>query len=269
MQRKELASFLRARREASDPIALGLDPGTRRRTPGLRREEVSQLSGVSVTWYTWLEQGRDITVSRQVVESLARALRMPAAEREHLFTLAGHVLPPEADSAQPVDDTLRRLVDELAPNPACVVGRWWDVLAANDAYVAISGLDLDGPPAERNLVWRTFTHRRPTDLYVDWEDEARQLVGQLRVQLARHPDDARGPALVDAISRADPRFVRLWDEQTVRRPHSARKRFQHSRLGRLHLDYVKLAADGDNSLLAFLPGDEPTAASLRRLRRTA
>jgi transcriptional regulator with XRE-family HTH domain len=116
-RRAELADFLRDRREALDPISVGLQPGPRRRTPGLRREEVAQLSGVSHTWYTWLEQRRDITVSRQVLDSLARALRLSAVERRHLFTLAGVALPDEQPARPVVTDTLRRLVQTLEPKP--------------------------------------------------------------------------------------------------------------------------------------------------------
>jgi transcriptional regulator with XRE-family HTH domain len=121
MQREELAAFLRSRREAADPVAMGLQPGGRRRTPGLRREELAQLSGVSVTWYTWLEQARDIGVSRQVLDRLAGSLRLAPAERGHLFTLAGLSLPTENPGRPQVDATLRRLLDTLDPNPAYVV----------------------------------------------------------------------------------------------------------------------------------------------------
>ena len=128
VQREELASFLRSRREGTDPVSVGLRPGPRRRTPGLRREELAQLSGISVTWYTWLEQGRHITVSREVIESLARVLRMTPPEREHLFTVAGQALPAQTVGPPDVDDTLRRLVQTLDPSPAFVVNPWWDLL---------------------------------------------------------------------------------------------------------------------------------------------
>ncbi len=265
VQREELAAFLRSRREGTDPVSMGLEPGPRRRTPGLRREEVAQLSGVSVTWYTWLEQAREIGVSRQVIDSLARTMRMPPDERAHLFTLAGLALPAERPAQPHVDDTLRRLVAELNPNPACVISLWWDLLVVNDSYAAMIG-DLEHrPESERNTLWIAFTETRSRDLYVDWEAETQQLVGQLRVQLAQRHDDPRGHELAEALQAASPRFAELWDEQTVARFHGSRKRFRHPTLGRITLDYVKLTADGDTRLIAFLPGDASSARALHGL----
>jgi transcriptional regulator with XRE-family HTH domain len=246
VQRAELGAFLRARREAADPVSFGVQPGSRRRTPGLRREELAQLAGVSVTWYTWLEQGRDISVSRQVIDSLARVLRLP-----------------------PGDRALRRLVHELNPNPACVISLWWDLLGWNQAYAAlIGGLD-QRPPAERNSLWLTFTENQSRRLFLNWAEEARPLLGQLRAHLARHPGDPRGPELVEALQAASPRFTELWREQDVRRFESSRKHFLHPGLGRIDLDYVKLAtADDDRQyLLVFLPADQSSAAKLPGLTR--
>jgi transcriptional regulator with XRE-family HTH domain len=158
-------------------------------TPGLRREELAQLSGISVTWYTWLEQGRHISVSREVIESLARVLRMTAPEREHLFTVAGLALPGQTAGPPEVDDTLRRLVQTLDPNPAFVAGTWWDLLAYNQAYSFLHGSLDDRPPAERNVQWLFFATDPACHLVVNWPEEARQLVGQLRARLAQYPGD--------------------------------------------------------------------------------
>ncbi len=267
VQRVELGAFLRARREGADPVSFGVQPGPRRRTPGLRREELAQLSGVSVTWYTWLEQGRDISVSRQVIDSLARVLRLPPGDRAHLFTLAGLALPAEQHGPVEIDATLRRLVHELNPNPACVISLWWDLLGWNQAYAAlIGGLD-QRPPAERNSLWLTFTENQSRRLFLNWAEEARPLLGQLRAHLARHPGDPRGPELVEALQAASPRFAELWREQDVRRFESSRKHFLHPGLGRIDLDYVKLAtADDDRQyLLVFLPADGSSAAKLPSL----
>jgi transcriptional regulator with XRE-family HTH domain len=268
VQREELAAFLRSRRETTDPVALGLQPGPRRRTPGLRREELAQLSGVSVTWYTWLEQARDISVSRQVLTSLARVLRMAPAERAHLFTLAGLALPAESTARPQVDETLRRLIDTLHPNPAYVINPWWDLIVYNDAYAALLGGLDDRPPTERNSLWLAFTDDHVHGLFVDWVAEARQLLGQLRTHLAQHPHDPRGPELIDALSRSSPKFVELWNEHTIRRFEAARKRFRHPHAGRIDFDYVKLvAADNDQQhLVVFLPADAASAAKLANLR---
>jgi transcriptional regulator with XRE-family HTH domain len=269
VQREELAAFLRSRRESTDPITLGLRPGPRRRTPGLRREELAQLSGISVTWYTWLEQARDISVSRQVIDSLARVLRMSPPERAHLFTLAGLSLPRESTGRPHVDDVLRRLVHELDPNPAYVINPWWDLLVYNGAYAALLGGLDDRPPAERNSLWLTFTEDRVRDLLIDWLAEARQLVGQLRAHLAQYPQDPRGPELVDALMAAGGKFPELWQEHAVRRFEVSRKHFRHPEAGRLDLDYIKLAtADDDRQqLVVFLPADAASAAKLPGLRR--
>ncbi|MEV7284720.1 helix-turn-helix transcriptional regulator [Streptomyces sp. NPDC093252] len=263
-RRDELGSFLRARRRATDPVTAGFRPGPRRRTPGLRREELAQLSGLSVTWYTWIEQGRDIGVSRQVIESLARALRLAPAERAHLLTLAGLALPPVAPPSRTVDPLLRRLVRELHPRPAYVMNPWWDLLAYNEAYAellgglgGLGGLD-QRPEGERNVLWITFVESRGSGLFVDWPGEARALVGQFRMALGRHPDDPRGPELLDSLRRASDVFGELWEEQTVSGFTSARKELRHLRDGRrLDLDYLKLAdaRNEQQSLIVFLPAE--------------
>ncbi|WP_217554612.1 helix-turn-helix transcriptional regulator [Streptomyces sp. GbtcB6] len=258
VQRDELGAFLRARREATDPAAAGFRSGPRRRTPGLRREELAQLAGLSVTWYTWLEQGRDISVSRQVIESLARALRLSGPQRAHLFTLAALVPPPAGPGPAKVDPLLERLVRELLPKPAYVMNPWWDLLAYNDAYAELLG-GLDQRSAdERNILWITFAESRGSGLFVDWLGEARSLVGQLRVALARYPDDPRGPALLESMLNSSEAFRELWDERSVSGFTAARKELRHPRLGRIDLDYLKLsdAHDEKLSLIVFLPAQE-------------
>jgi transcriptional regulator with XRE-family HTH domain len=267
IQHDELASFLRSRREATDPVAVGLPPGGRRRTPGLRREEVAQLSGVSVTWYTWLEQARQIGVSRQVIDSLARTLRMDPSERAHLFTLAGMAVPAEKPRRQSVDETLGRLVHALQPNPAYVMNPWWDLLAYNDAYAGlVGGLD-QRPSSERNILWLNFTDTRIRELFVDWNGQARQLVGQLRGHLAEYPNEPRGTELVEELETASPKFAELWETNTVSRFETSHKRFDHPEAGRLDLDYTKLAAANDDRqhLVVFLPSDPRSAEKLDRL----
>jgi transcriptional regulator with XRE-family HTH domain len=266
VQREELGSFLRARREATDPVAVGLRPGPRRRTPGLRREELAQLSGISVTWYTWLEQGRQISVSREVIESLARVLRMTPPEREHLFTVAGLALPPRTVGPPDVDDTLRRLVQTLDPSPAFVVNPWWDLLTYNETYSYLHG-GLDArPPAERNVLWLFFATDPARSLVVNWPEEARQLVGQLRARLAQYPGDPRGPEIVAALTAASPRFAELWQEHGTARFRGYRKEYRHPVMGPLSLDIIALATASDEQqrLIVLLPGDEATADKLRR-----
>ena len=267
VQRQELGLFLRSRREATDPVSVGLRPGSRRRTPGLRREELAQLSGISVTWYTWLEQGRHIGVSREVIESLSRVLRMTPPEREHLFTVAGLALPPRTVGPPEVDDTLRRLVQALDPSPAFVANPWWDLLTYNETYSFLHGGLDTRPAAERNVLWLFFATDPARYLNVNWLDEARQLVGQLRAHLARYPGDPRGPELVATLTAASPKFAELWQEHGTARFRNYRKGYQHPAAGLLSLDYIKLAASDDQQqLTVMLPADQATADKLRQLR---
>jgi hypothetical protein len=226
---------------------------------------LAQLAGISVTWYTWLEQARNISVSRQVIESLARTLRMQPEDRGHLFTLAGLALPSAGQSRPHVDDTLRRLVDELHPNPACVISLWWDLLVVNDAYASMIGDLQQRPEPERNTLWIAFTEQRARDLYTDWDAETHHLAAQLRVQLAKHPADPSGADLVESLAAASTRFAEIWQEQSVARMHGSRKRFRHPTLGGITLDYVKLAGDDDTRLIAFLPADSSSRRALHRL----
>lgn len=266
-QRKELAAFLRSQREAADPAAFGLRLVGRRRTPGLRREELAQLCGVSVTWYTWLEQARDIGVSREVFERIARALRMSKAERAHLFALAGLQRPASFALRDAADGLLRKLVDALDPNPAYVINPWWDLLAYNRAYATLLG-GLDHRPAdERNAIWLMFMDPRVRATFEDWPIEARRVLGQLRAHLALYPSETRGRELIDQMKSDSREFAEIWAERKVSGFESARKRLRAVDRRRLEIDYVKLAvtADERQHLLVFLPADKATAERLRQL----
>jgi len=266
-QRELLAGFLRSRREALAPQEVGIVPGARRRTPGLRREEVAQLSGVSVTWYTWLEQARDMSVSRQVLDSLARTLHLTPAERRHLFTLAGTAMPDEAPQRISVNPTLGQLVTALQPNPAYVINSCWDVLAYNRAYECLIG-GLDGLlEEERNSLWLLFTRSAMRTLLVDWQREVRQIIGQFRASAGRHPDDPRTGALISALTEASPAFVAMWSEHPIQAFASATKQFHHPRAGRIDLDYTKLAVveNPTQHLVVFLPATPADALGLERL----
>jgi hypothetical protein len=227
------------------------------------------LAGVSVTWYTWLEQGRDITVSRQVLDGVTRALRMDDAERGYVFELAGLAAPEIIDVRPEPDLLLQKLVLTLEPNPAYLVTAWWDLLAYNRAYSALAG-DLDDVvEPEQNVLWLMLTDPCMKRLFARWEDEAERLVGQFRTKLAHHPKDPRGRQLERALRQSAPDFPRLWDRNTVSRFHPARKRFRHPAVGSLELDYVKLqsAADGQQ-VIVFLPADARSEGGIRRLAAT-
>lgn len=264
--RRELAAFLRSRRERLTPVHSGLPPGTRRRTPGLRREEIAQLCGISHTWYTWLEQARDITVSRQVLVALARGLQLPADERAHLFALAGQAAPTYAPAHEP-HTLLCQLVDALEPHPAYLVRPSWDLLAWNRAEAGLIGDPDLLPETERNILWLMFTDPDLRKLYMDWETEAQGLLAKYRATAAERAGDPRFAALTEALHAASPEFHDWWSRHDIAGFQPGRKRITHSYLGTLTLDYVKLAPldDTDIHLLTYLPADDDTAQKLPSL----
>src|SRR3954454_2249881 len=180
-RRDELADFLRNRRASLTPDDVGLPNGGRRRTPGLRREEVAQLAGVGATWYTWLEQGRDVRASLEVLEAISSALRLTRAERAHLILLGrGEEAPPCKSPVERASASLRRLIANLGTNPAYIIGRRWDYLAWNDAATALLGDFGALPRSARNHVWQTFMAPRRRALFTDWELTYPLLVAKFR-----------------------------------------------------------------------------------------
>ena len=267
VQRKELAAFLRSRREATDPRDVGLRPNGQRRTPGLRREELAGLSGVSVTWYTWLEQGRDISVSRKVIDSIARVLHISQTELGHLYTLAGLRAPAENVAEPALDGTIAQLVTTLNPNPASVINPWWDLLSYNRAYSELFGGLDDVAPEERNVLRLAFTRVLADGLVENWDTVVRGLVGQLRTHLARYPKNPRGLALVEELRQLSPDFGRMWEDQVVDRFQTSRVALHHHRAGRMELNFIKLATADDESqqLVVYLPADASSEAALEKL----
>ena len=252
--RSELAAFLRARRGRLQPADVGLPadpvPG-RRRTPGLRREEVAELSGVGLTWYTWLEQGRKIPASPQVIEALARALRLSADEHRHLRELAGLTAsaPASGGDAQP---RLQRLVDAVAPNPASVYDVHFDYLAWNEPYRRIRHDPAGLAAGRRNLLWMMFTDSENRARLTTWDRAARALLSQFRAAAGRHPGDPRFAELVAALTEASPQFRDWWAEYPVRYFRPARIRIRHPQAGRITLEMFQLRLEDDPGLLQVL-----------------
>jgi transcriptional regulator with XRE-family HTH domain len=212
-RRDALRHFLRSRRARISPRDVGLSAGGRRHTPGLRREEVAVLAGVSASWYTWLEQGRDIKVSEDVLDSVSRALNLDHTERAHLYLLAG-VNPPAASHEMTADEVSRfqLVADGWRPAPAFVVDRYWNTLACNTSARTILGVhDRDD-----NYLWSFFTDTRNRTRYPRWPDVARRLVGQFRVQAARFPDDPNFEHLATRLCAASPEFDQLWARHETR-----------------------------------------------------
>ncbi|MFE0704487.1 helix-turn-helix transcriptional regulator [Streptomyces sp. NPDC058872] len=267
VRRHELAAFLRSRRERITPEEVGLPRGPRRRTPGLRREEVAHLSAVGVTWYTWLEQARNIQVSPQVLDALAGALLLDPTERNHLFALAGHADPhPEAPCAV-VTPTLRRLLDQLEPVPAAIQNSRYDFLAYNRTFGHLFR-DLDALPREdRNTLWLAFTDREFRAAVTDIPEVARLLAGKLRASMAEHLAEPAWKALVRRLEEASPEFRDIWARREVVAPGSRIKLVRNPRVGLLSFEHTNLwlGPNAGTHLVTYVPVDEATQAGVARL----
>jgi len=234
IRRQELSDFLRNRRGRIAPADVGLPATNRRRTPGLRREEVAQLAGLSATWYTWLEQKRPIGVSSGVLENLARVLRLDPAERMQLFQLA--LRQPVLDSPsrlETVSPLIRRLLDQTDPIPAFVLGRRWDVLAWNRAALAFF-LDFEQVPAnERNMLWLVFTTSKLRSLIVDWPTRAKDTLARFRADYGRHAGDAHFVQLVERLKSVSPEFAQWWPRHDILPMTEGRNAYDHPQVGRM------------------------------------
>jgi transcriptional regulator with XRE-family HTH domain len=260
LRRRELAGFLRSRRERLAPTEVGLPPGGRRRTPGLRREEVASLAGVGMTWYTWLEQGRDINASDQVLEAIARTLLLDPHERTHLFTLAGVTPPGAVQDAHVVTPEVRAVLDKLHPFPAFVSNARYDLVAYNRAYQVLIG-DLDALPFEdRNTLWVMFTKQTTSKCFIDADEAKPRLVAQLRSAMAEHVGEPAWKCLVRRLREASPEFSQLWDRHEVAEPENARKRLLHKDFGLLQFNYMNtwLAPRAGLRLVTYVPADDAT-----------
>ena len=269
IRKRELGAFQRSRRERLDPADIGLSPGMRRRTPGLRREEVAMVAGVGTTWYTWLEQGRDVRPSNEVLVALGEALKLDAAEKRHLFILAGRPAPnPRPNSPEQVDAPLLHTLASLASQPAYVIGRRWDVLAWNPAAAAIFGdyglLDGDA----RNSIHLVFTDRRHRALLVDWEEVARAALGLFRAESAKYIGDPDFERLIAALTAASPEFRAWWPRRDVLRRLSGVKKIRHPVAGAMAFEHMTLSIDdgSDMKLIVYTPlAQEDSVAKMARL----
>ncbi|RYJ28385.1 putative DNA-binding protein [Streptomyces sp. L-9-10] len=265
---QELAAFLRIRRERLDPRDLGL-PSRRqaRRTPGLRREEVAELAGVSVDYIVRLEQGRGLRPSADVVEALARALRLSPVERAYLFDLAQQ-RPRSADRpATTAAPPLARLVTDLSPLPAMLMNHRYDILAWNHEMTRLL-LDFDTlPPAQRNSMWLCLMHPETREFYVDRERVVREGVAHLRAAWAAHPEDR---ALTDRIAEFithDEEFARLWAERDIKANGRGHKVMRRPDVGviALHFEVLVPLQDQDHRLVIFRAADDESQSALDRL----
>jgi transcriptional regulator with XRE-family HTH domain len=272
IRHREFGAFLRSRRERLDPAGVGLPSGVRRRTPGLRREEVAMLAGVGTTWYTWLEQGRDVRPSAEVLSALADTLRLDVAERRHIYALNDRSPPEEPQPSGPehVDAPLRRMLESLERQPAYILGRRWDVLAWNNAAAMVFGdyAKLEGD--ERNIMHMVFANEDHRRLLVDWDGIAASSLAMFRADSARYAGDPEFERLIANLKQSSAAFRKWWPKYEVHQPLSGRKRLQHPIGGRMVFEYTSLAV-GEPANMRFVvftaADEERTAAKLNGLLR--
>ncbi len=261
-----LGLYLRDRRTRLDPAALGFSG--RRRTPGLRREEVAQRADISATWYTWLEQGRGGAPSADVLNRVAHALMLTDVEREHLFLL-GLGRPPEVRYQPPggVTPRLQRVLDAMDASPALVRTVTWDVVAWNHAAAAVLTDYGALPRAQRNLLRLIFLDPRARAAQFDWDSVARFVVGVFRADAARTGAAASVQPLVEELSQASPEFAAMWRDNDVRGFGEGIKRLRHPVLGEISLEYSAFAVDGrpDLAMLIYNPVSAADAERIRSL----
>ncbi len=267
-RRTELAAFLRTRRERIQPEDVGLPPGTRRRTAGLRREELAQLAGVGVTWYTWLEQGRKINASVQVLDAIATTLRLDTTERGHLFRLAD--VPGAAGPADctdcPLPPAVQQVVDAI-PLPAVVLTERFDLLAWNEVYGSIFPGVTAAPPSERNTLLANLSAPACCAPVEDPDQHCDVLVAQLRAAYGRHVGDPAWTHFIRRLEALSPTFAAAWAAHDVSRPTAYTKKFRHPGVGLITTTTASFAVNAlpGARLVVYTPDDEQSSRAIARL----
>lgn len=272
-RRSEIATFLRIRRARLQPEQVGLARGLRRRTPGLRREEVAELAGISTEWYAWLEQQRDVHPSMDTLQRIALALKLEPAELQHLLTLGGYG--PENWNNGPahealVSPQLQRLMDQLESCPAWITGARSDIVAWNQAATVIHG-DLSAREGiERNGLYQLFLNPQMRQMLVDWEAHGRNCVAKLRLTYANYVDDSWFNELINLLLSQSPEFAEWWGEHNVQLPQDGLKVYDHPSVGHLAFDYAILQVMVGNGvplhLITYVPtSDTKTLEKMRAL----
>jgi hypothetical protein len=257
-RRTELAQFLRSRRARITPADVGIPPGLRRRTPGLRREEVAQIAGVGITWYTWLEQGRPINASVQILDAIARTLRLDQAEREHLYRLADVPSVPDGPPGGCLSPEVQIVLDGLAPLPAAVYNGRYDLLACNRSYEALFPGLVNAPRPERNALWQMFMVPDCCCPLANKDVELPQMVATFRATFARHIGEPTWTGFVRRLSAASPDFARMWATHDVAGPSTRMKLFQHVLGGVLKTVSTSFAisATPEARMIVYTPVDD-------------
>ncbi len=272
-RRQALADFLRKRRASLSPGDVDLPLSSRRRTPGLRREEVAQLANIGTSWYVWLEQGRNVHPSAQVLESLAQVLRLSPNERRHMFLLAGQPLPPPPSPAsENVGPGLQQVLDDLNPSPAYILGCRYDYFAWNKAangLFAISDMLSDASsPYARNMVWRLFTSST-TRARPNWEMVARATLAEFRTASARYPGNRWFEELIEDLKRISPEFCLWWPYHDMRSVLDGHKVIEHPMLGSLEFEHftLQVLTNPDIRIMVYTP-NAVTRATLQQFLET-
>ncbi|WLS76940.1 helix-turn-helix transcriptional regulator [Erwinia pyri] len=265
-----LGAFLRRRRESLDPDRLGLPRMRNRRTPGLRREEVAQMAEVGVTWYTWLEQGREIKASTKTLTAIALALQCNEAESRHLFSLAGHQYPVQAAAkvCARISAQGQIMLDALYPLPAVIQSARFDILGYNAAWQKLINVDLQAIPVEdRNCILLAFTHQGWRDSMLDWESVMPHMVGRFRAQMGDNLEDPHWKTMVDRLLSCSEEFREIWQRYEIREFENQVKRFFHPEAGALTLrqnNWFSAPRNGER-LLVYIPEDENSAQALSQI----
>ncbi|MFK4082711.1 helix-turn-helix transcriptional regulator [Kribbella sp. NPDC020789] len=267
MEYADLSDFLRKRREALQPEDVGMPRGRRRRTPGLRREEVAALASMSADYYSRLEGGRGPQPSVEMLGAIARALRLTLEERDYLFVLAGHGTPPRTTRTGHVDRGMLRIMDRLQDTPALLLNRCGEALAQTPAHVAMAGELTNFEGMERSEAYRWFVHPQSRSLYRDEEVDrhSRLLVSMLRMTAAADGPKSYAASVAAALRKASPEFAEIWDRHEVVPAHSRTKHFRHPMVGEFDL-YCEVINNADQQQILVVFTAEPGSESAEKLR---
>lgn len=266
---KELADFLKTRRSKIHPFQVGLSSAVRRRTPGLRREEVAQLAGISLTWYTWLEQGRPIHVSTQIIESLTRVLLLDKQERIHLYLLAKHPLPTDIPGYQEtVSPALQHILDNLILCPSLVIDQRWNVIAWNKAASLMFGDFANMNVHERNIVWAVFTNNNYKHLLVDWNLYAKRLLARFRATCGQYVEDPWLAKFIDDLKAQSTEFNLWWPLYEIESNSEKYKQLNHpvAEILDFEVSYLDVSDNSGLKLIVHTPlSGTDTAAKMESL----
>jgi len=264
-RRTELGEFLRSRRATLTPERVGLPAGSRRRTPGLRREEVAELADLSVALYTWLEQGRDVPVSRRAIDAIAGALQLTPAEHRHLHVLAQQH---EVDLREDISPALRRMVLGFRRTPVFVLDHAWDIVLRNAAAIAVFGGQGE-PDTRSNMLDQIFDGDGMRSLFVNYDEVAASLLAMFRLEFPAHADEPRSVELVDRLRSTNPKFEELWQRYNVKDHPQGMRLLEHPTVGSLSLEpsFLGVVESPGLRMMLYTPADEATSEKVERLVR--